>query len=126
MMPNSYDLPFVGRESERQKFRDMLEAQDAPWLMWVIGPAGQGKSRFLETCLDECTARGLTHSGIVDFFSDNLRTRVGILRDLALRFKVKDKALQTSIKLYENEVKKGESADGAAVNHALSEIEDNL
>ncbi len=126
MAPKSDNLPFVGRQAELQKFREMLDSRDTPWLMWVIGPAGQGKSKFLEECLDECRNRKLTNSEIIDFFSDNLRTRVGILRELAIRFSVNDKALQTSIKAYENEVRRGENADEAVVNHALNEIEDNL
>jgi hypothetical protein len=68
---------FVGREKELEQFRTMLDNPNSPWLMWVVGPAGRGKSRLLEAFQAECDARTppIRHSGNFDLFIDGLRTR---------------------------------------------------
>ena len=87
MTTQNNSLPFVGRLEELGEFRKILAVRDTPWLMWVVGPAGQGKSKFLEACLEECNKQKIKHSGIIDFFNDGLRTRWGVIAELAKRFK---------------------------------------
>jgi len=127
MATKSDSLPFVGRLDELRKFHEMLESRDVPWLMWVVGPAGQGKSKFLEACLEECEERKIRHSGIVDFFNDGLRTRWGVLSELAKRFKVEDDlGYKNAFSQYQTEVTKGDLADADVLQFSLNQIEDAL
>ncbi len=125
--PQPVSLPFVGRQEELKKFREMLDEPDAPWLMWVIGPAGQGKSKFLEACLEECENRKLHHSGIVDFFNDGLRTRWGVITELARRFQVENSTdYKSAFDQYQTEVTKGDLADQDVLQFTLNQSEEAL
>lgn len=121
------NLPFVGREKELAKFRELLDKPDVPWLMWVIGSAGQGKSKLLEACLEECEKRKIHHSGIIDFFNDGLRTRWGVITELAKRFHVEnDEEYKDALNQYQTEVTKGDLADPNILQFSLNRTEDAL
>lgn len=127
MTPKPDSLPFVGREAELEKFREMLDSRDAPWLMWVIGPAGQGKSKFLEACLSECKQQKIIHSGIIDFFNDGMRTRWGVIKELARTFRVENNTeFRSAFDQYQSEVSKGNLADPDVLQFALNQSEDAL
>lgn len=120
-------LPFVGRQEELAKFREMLDGPNAPWLMWVKGPAGQGKSKFLEACMEECEVRRIHHSKIIDFFNDGLRTRWGVITELAKRFHVEnDPDYKSAFDRYQTEVTKGDLADPDVLQFALDQCEEAL
>ncbi len=127
MATKSHKLLFVGRQMELGKFREMLDSHDAPWLMWVVGPAGQGKSKFLEACLEECGKRKIRHSGIIDFFNDGLRTRWGVISELAKRFDVEDDLqYKNAFNRYQAEVTKGDLADSDVLLFSLNRTEEAL
>lgn len=120
-------LPFVGRRTELAKFREMLDSRDGLWLMWVVGPAGQGKSKFLEACLAECEERKIKHSGIIDFFNDGLRTRWGVITELAKRFHVESNTeYKKAFEQYQDEVIKGDGADRDVLQFSLNRAEEAL
>lgn len=117
----------MGRSEELGEFRKMLVVRDASWLMWVVGPAGQGKSKFLEACLEECNKQNIKHSGIIDFFNDGLRTRWGVIAELAKRFNVEnDGEFSKAFTQYQNEITKGDLADPAVIQFSLNRSEEAL
>ncbi len=122
--PNA--LPLVGREKELELFRNMLDNPDGPWLMWIIGPAGQGKSRLLEAVMAECEDRSprIRHSQLFDFFDDSLRTRIGAMTELARRFEVEDEpSYKAALQTYQVESAKGDLVDEIVLRYLEMAVE---
>ncbi len=53
-------VPLIGREAELERFTALLKpsAGNGAGYLWVVGPAGSGKSRFLDTCVERAAEAG--------------------------------------------------------------------
>jgi tetratricopeptide (TPR) repeat protein len=116
-------MPFVGREQELDRIRVLVKTPGDPWLLWVIAPAGVGKSRLLEAVLKEFATPKYRSSGLFDFFTDGLRTGDGILVELAKRFEVYDGRFAEEHIAYQRAMKANDAATRA---YALRRMEAEL
>lgn len=127
MMANetpSQTKPLVlGRRAERQTIRALVESQDSPWLLWITAPAGSGKSRLLEAAMDDFGTADYLSSGLFDFFTDGLRTRDGILVNLAQRFEVYEGRFAAEKEAYDRAIR---TNDSLARVFALRQMEAEL
>lgn len=120
------DRSFVGRDEEMAQIRAVVDDRSRPWLLWLIAPAGSGKSWILEETLE--TFDGVyPSSGLFDFFTDGLRTRDGILVALARRFLVHDGPFAEQYDAYQEALRRGDSEQRAlALDNAKNALVDAL
>ncbi len=107
---------FVGRQKELDKIGAIVGKLGKPWLVWVVAPAGAGKSKLVETVL-ETYGQPDYSAAFFDFFTDGLRTRPGILDELAERFGVTEGRFQ------EEQTRYQQAQGGQERSFALNQME---
>jgi len=76
---------FVGRTDELADFTSMLERRVGYWVLALSGQGGTGKTRLLERMIALSQAKGVTHSGLIDFYYTDLQTETGLLYAIGSR-----------------------------------------
>ncbi len=84
--PTDSKKVFVGRRNELMKIQSVLEKRKKQWLVQIIGDAGLGKTRLIETLRDtinKTQKKKWICNDIIDFYKASNQTSFGLLAEIA-------------------------------------------